>query len=337
MTTKNPIYQLPSKSNLNKFPNATQYIITTLTKTLSSSGKDYLDTSNRVSLHCWNHTTFSRISEVWGKLLFLGENANQTIDAVEITLLIETNQIKKIEEVINLEVGKESFWIQVEELGFRNHVVVRKEQNENEKRSSFRKVEMENNGSSSDSLSEVSRSNVLMSKVGASRMTEDETIHLVCLGKNIKVGGSVNELDKGRFVGESDILGKTNKGTVSKEGPSGVDASIGLDSRECVGRMNNLIHPSSKARIDLLTMGFKNNELTRVVDMESESEEAASDIVEDRDIENTLDPTLEPLVNNEVKMKEEENNFVEFLELCLSVRSMEFGGLPLMSLIVCPF
>ncbi|KAK8527118.1 hypothetical protein V6N12_054343 [Hibiscus sabdariffa] len=158
---------------------------------------------------------------------------------------------------------------------------------------------MENNGSSSDSLSEVSRSNVLMSKVGASRMTEDETIHLVCLGKNIKVGGSVNELDKGRFVGESDILGKTNKGTVSKEkGPSGVDASIGLDSRECVGRMNNLIHPSSKARIDLLTMGFKNNELTRVVDMESESEEAASDIVEDRDIENTLDPTLEPLVNN---------------------------------------
>ncbi|KAK8624738.1 hypothetical protein V6N13_089625 [Hibiscus sabdariffa] len=279
-----------------------------------------------VPLHCWNHTTFSRISEVWGKLLLLGENANQTIDAAEITLLIETNQMKKIEEVIYLEVGKESFWIQVEELGFRNHAVIRKEQNEK--------------GSP---------------KGGASRKLEDEAIQFVCLGKNIKADGSLIECDDGRFVGESDILGENNIGTVPKgdsdsmgqdkvldglfeinglnlddshltKDPPRVDAgSTGLDSGECVGRTDKTIQPTSMAIEDILTMGFKNNELTQVVNRESESEEDISgdqivatskgnvtwdegvdlannnptlEFAEDGDSDKTMNPTIEPLINN---------------------------------------
>ncbi|KAK8485371.1 hypothetical protein V6N11_069011 [Hibiscus sabdariffa] len=56
--------------------------------------------------------------------------------------------------------------------------------------------------------------------------------------------------------------------------PPRVDAgSTGLDSGECVGRTDKTIQPTSMALEDILTMGFKNNELTQVVNRESESEE----------------------------------------------------------------
>ncbi|KAK8475113.1 hypothetical protein V6N12_013157 [Hibiscus sabdariffa] len=193
------------------------------------------------------------------------------------------------------------------------------------------------------------------SKGGASRKLEDEAIQFVCLGKNIKADGSLIECDDGRFVGESDILGENNIGTVPKgdsdsmgqdkvldglfeinglnlddshltKDPPRVDAgSTGLDSGECVGRTDKTIQPTSMAIEDILTMGFKNNELTQVVNRESESEEDISgdqivatskgnvtwdegvdlannnptlEFAEDGDSDKTMNPTIEPLINN---------------------------------------
>ncbi|KAK8648749.1 hypothetical protein V6N13_129492 [Hibiscus sabdariffa] len=68
-----------------------------------------------VPLHYWNHITFKRIAEVWGSIVALGENANQTLGCEKLSLLISTNQMHKINEVIELEVGKELFEVSVSE------------------------------------------------------------------------------------------------------------------------------------------------------------------------------------------------------------------------------
>ncbi|KAK8487909.1 hypothetical protein V6N12_021100, partial [Hibiscus sabdariffa] len=173
--------------------------------------------------------------------------------------------------------------------------------------------------------------------------------------KNIKVDKTLIECDDGRFVGESHILGENNIGTVPKgdsdgvgqdkvldslfeiiglnlddshltKDPPGVDAvSTGLDSGECVGRTDKAVQPSSKVIEDILTMGFKNNELTQVVNRESESEEyflgdqidatfkrnvpwdegvdlannnPTLEFAEDGDSDKTMNPIIEPLLNN---------------------------------------
>ncbi|KAL4296733.1 hypothetical protein GQ457_12G029330 [Hibiscus cannabinus] len=69
-----------------------------------------------VPLHCWNHKTFNRLASLWGNLIALGENANQVIDSERITIIISTNQLKRIEESMIIEVGKEKFHIWIMEI-----------------------------------------------------------------------------------------------------------------------------------------------------------------------------------------------------------------------------
>ncbi|KAK8696502.1 hypothetical protein V6N13_001636 [Hibiscus sabdariffa] len=74
-----------------------------------------------IPLHCWNQTTFIRISEVWGKLIAMGENASQCLDGDKVTLLISTNQRHNLDGVLELEAGRECFLIRIKELGFNIH------------------------------------------------------------------------------------------------------------------------------------------------------------------------------------------------------------------------
>ncbi|KAK8624052.1 hypothetical protein V6N13_065409 [Hibiscus sabdariffa] len=69
-----------------------------------------------IPLHCWNHITFKRLAEVWGKMIALGENATQFKDCEKVTILVSTNQWKRLDGTIELEVGREYFLIRVEEL-----------------------------------------------------------------------------------------------------------------------------------------------------------------------------------------------------------------------------
>ncbi|KAK8583367.1 hypothetical protein V6N13_022073 [Hibiscus sabdariffa] len=56
-----------------------------------------------ISLHCWNHQTYKRITKIWGKLLALGENALQSSGVERMTILVSTSQIEKIDTIIDVE------------------------------------------------------------------------------------------------------------------------------------------------------------------------------------------------------------------------------------------
>ncbi|KAK8621153.1 hypothetical protein V6N13_067594 [Hibiscus sabdariffa] len=69
-----------------------------------------------IPLHCWNHQTFKRIAEVWGELLFLGENASMSLGVEKMTMVLSTNQWEKIETVVDIEVGSECFPVRIFEI-----------------------------------------------------------------------------------------------------------------------------------------------------------------------------------------------------------------------------
>ncbi|KAK8544688.1 hypothetical protein V6N13_045768 [Hibiscus sabdariffa] len=51
-------------------------------------------------LHCWNNVSLKKIAALWGSFEALGENDNHSLDCEKATVLISTNQMKRIEEVI---------------------------------------------------------------------------------------------------------------------------------------------------------------------------------------------------------------------------------------------
>ncbi|KAK8652525.1 hypothetical protein V6N13_126556 [Hibiscus sabdariffa] len=65
---------------------------------------------------CWNHQTFKRIVNLWGALVFLGENAFQSLGLESMTLVLATKQWEKIETVIELEVGRITFLVHNSEI-----------------------------------------------------------------------------------------------------------------------------------------------------------------------------------------------------------------------------
>ncbi|KAE8715614.1 Glycosyl hydrolase family 10 protein / carbohydrate-binding domain-containing protein isoform 2 [Hibiscus syriacus] len=69
----------------------------------------------RVPLHCCNHGTFKRIAEQWGECLAMGENAFQAMGCEEMTILIATSRKESIDEVVDLEAGRDIFKIRVVE------------------------------------------------------------------------------------------------------------------------------------------------------------------------------------------------------------------------------
>ncbi|KAK8635012.1 hypothetical protein V6N13_022890 [Hibiscus sabdariffa] len=69
-------------------------------------------------LHCWNHTTLKRVAELWGTFEAVGENINHRKDCEKVSVLISTSQAKRIEEVIEIEIGSMIVEVGVKELGF---------------------------------------------------------------------------------------------------------------------------------------------------------------------------------------------------------------------------
>ncbi|KAK8595538.1 hypothetical protein V6N13_016905 [Hibiscus sabdariffa] len=69
-------------------------------------------------LHCWNSTTLKRLANLWGNFEALGENADHVLDCEKVSILITTNHAKRIEEVVEIELGNMVYEIGVFELGF---------------------------------------------------------------------------------------------------------------------------------------------------------------------------------------------------------------------------
>ncbi|KAL4295479.1 hypothetical protein GQ457_12G002800 [Hibiscus cannabinus] len=74
-----------------------------------------------IPLHCWNQITFNRIAGIWGNLIALGENDNQSLGVDKITILVSTSERNNLDGVLELEAGRECFLVRVKELGFNFH------------------------------------------------------------------------------------------------------------------------------------------------------------------------------------------------------------------------
>ncbi|KAE8661701.1 hypothetical protein F3Y22_tig00113725pilonHSYRG01912 [Hibiscus syriacus] len=149
-----------------------------------------------VPLHCWNHNTFKRIAEQWGEFLALGENALQELGCEEMTILIATSRKDLIDEVVDLEVGRDVFKVRIVE------------QSTNRSESSCRKQEAKANLATVDSSSSTGRSTDSSEEKNSVRWQEEDDSHLVCIG-NITKGDFLSGMDEEeRNIGEEAILGQ---------------------------------------------------------------------------------------------------------------------------------
>ncbi|KAH1063239.1 hypothetical protein J1N35_028226 [Gossypium stocksii] len=71
-----------------------------------------------VPMHCWNYETFKRIAGKWGNLVSMGENLSGANNFEKVEMLISISQVKRIDEMVFLEVGDVRFLVSVRELGW---------------------------------------------------------------------------------------------------------------------------------------------------------------------------------------------------------------------------
>ncbi|KAK8701470.1 hypothetical protein V6N13_019857 [Hibiscus sabdariffa] len=69
-------------------------------------------------LHCWNSVTLKKIAELWGTFEALGANFKHSLDCEKVTVLIATNQARRIEEIVEVDLGDRVFQVNVKEIGF---------------------------------------------------------------------------------------------------------------------------------------------------------------------------------------------------------------------------
>ncbi|KAK8626090.1 hypothetical protein V6N13_133742 [Hibiscus sabdariffa] len=151
-----------------------------------------------IPLHCWNQITFNRIAEVWGNLLALGENANQSLDGNKITLLVSTSERKNLDGVLELEAGRECYLIRVKELGFNIHAAF-KSVEETRKISPSSPVSDKEASSESSSVNSKPPSINLEDRRNLGR---DDSINVLSMGTQKN-----KTLDEYRQVGEDFISG----------------------------------------------------------------------------------------------------------------------------------
>ncbi|KAK8644199.1 hypothetical protein V6N13_123512 [Hibiscus sabdariffa] len=157
-----------------------------------------------IPLHCWNYLTFKRISEYWGSLVALGENLNQIQGCEKMTLLISTSQMKKIEEVMEIEVGNEVYSVRVFE------IYVVKVSSSIQCSCPGKKPDRKSSSKMSVNSSESSTTSKQKEKSGSSGdnpIGTDEAINAICLGKSSH--DYANSADKGasRSLGVPKLVG----------------------------------------------------------------------------------------------------------------------------------
>ncbi|KAK8714198.1 hypothetical protein V6N13_149392 [Hibiscus sabdariffa] len=69
-------------------------------------------------LHSWNSITLKKIAGLWGTFEGIGANLKHNLDCERVSVLIATKTQRKIEEVIEVEIGDIMFQVSVREVGF---------------------------------------------------------------------------------------------------------------------------------------------------------------------------------------------------------------------------
>ncbi|KAK8693626.1 hypothetical protein V6N13_071201 [Hibiscus sabdariffa] len=263
-----------------------------------------------IPLHCWNQITFNRIAEVWGNLLALGENANQSLDGNKITLLVSTSERKNLDGVLELEAGRECCLIRAKELGFNIHATFKSVEE-------TRKISPSSPVSDKEASSESSSVNSKPPSINLEdrrNLGGDDSIIVLSMGTQKN-----KTLDEYRQVGEDFILGfsKDNyqegdsykREESPKKGSKEEGNDTGFNEKVLeVGVRARINSQEDRAREDTLLMGFKRGELAQHKITESVSDEDISgeQIMESRedftwaekaDLQNSPQPNQEAYSN----------------------------------------
>ncbi|XP_039061946.1 uncharacterized protein LOC120206325 [Hibiscus syriacus] len=146
-----------------------------------------------VPLHCWNHNTFKRLAEHWGEYLAMGENAFQDLGCEEISILIATSRNVLIDDMVDLEAGRDVFKIRIVELPT------------NRSETSSHKREVKVNSVAGESSSSADKSLDSSEEKNSERRQEGDDSQLCCMG-NVSRGGYISGVDE-RDIGEEAIMG----------------------------------------------------------------------------------------------------------------------------------
>ncbi|KAK8628431.1 hypothetical protein V6N13_064138 [Hibiscus sabdariffa] len=154
-------------------------------------------------LHCWNQCTFKRVATLWGSFEALGENAFRSKNCEKVTILITTNQVERIDEVVEIEVGNLIFKVRILELGFSDESP---ELQPTRVKSSFR-TNGDNDGISSGSSSESGKTQSPAKSNRCWTQVEEEALEAILFGKDHNNDEGMLGKEGGRRVEDADILG----------------------------------------------------------------------------------------------------------------------------------
>ncbi|KAK8558368.1 hypothetical protein V6N13_038841 [Hibiscus sabdariffa] len=154
-------------------------------------------------LHCWNHITLERVAELWGTFEALGENFDHRKGYEKVSVLISTNQAKRIEEVIEIEVGSMIFEVGVNELGFSDNST----EGVMAKFNPMTKKDVQDSGSTSGSSFDSEKNVSPVADRSCSRVKE-EALNAVCAENSVSVEKSGDKILESREFIKSDNLGE---------------------------------------------------------------------------------------------------------------------------------
>ncbi|KAK8664952.1 hypothetical protein V6N13_084720 [Hibiscus sabdariffa] len=153
--------------------------------------------------------TLKRIVGLWGKFEALGVNADHKRECEKVTILISANQVKKIEEVMELEAGDKSVEISVVEIWFSE--VSAAEENRKLKAENVSNKEKHDFESTSESSSDQSCKEVEEDDQSCYG-TEVEALKAMCAEKENN-NGLNRELENSRgMINEEELMGGKSQG-----------------------------------------------------------------------------------------------------------------------------
>ncbi|GMI92965.1 hypothetical protein HRI_002965800 [Hibiscus trionum] len=227
-----------------------------------------------IPLHCWNIETFKSIAGIWGSWIAMGENTSQQLGCDRISMLITTSQTQKIEDLIDLEAGREIFSVRITETG------IRWEANHTQKKSldefHSRQPASSKSESSSESIATTGEKRDTKSQEEP-RNSYQEAFNEMDMGMKSNDYVEGVEKDKDRRIGETDLVGDSSEELVGEAVNGDQVVSSKLNKKRptkrneqtkdwasdgSVGTDSDMINPM-RARVleDVGGMGFNKNDL----------------------------------------------------------------------------
>ncbi|KAK8671395.1 hypothetical protein V6N13_037991 [Hibiscus sabdariffa] len=169
-----------------------------------------------------------KLAGLWGTFESLGENDKHTLDCEKVRVLIATNQVKQMEETIDVEIGDSVFQVSVREVGFHDGTSYPLCNNGNSEMADSEKIDESTSTSKSDMVRSKSENEVDWNRPGM----EEEEIQARWVERNCINGDSWdNETSRGH-IKFSELVGGLPKDTGALDGV-GIGEGCGLEARPC--------------------------------------------------------------------------------------------------------